>query len=142
MKKQFITLAIILLTFGGFTSTEIVPDQRLIDYLGAEKTETMLKNNPELVRYYNYFLDHSYLITQVPQDKYDATQLPVINVPLLNGKPDPAKMNVLKLEIQRKYDDRIILKIANCQYLLVMLSEKEFIEKYNEHRRSLGLIIE
>ncbi len=116
------------------------PDPRIIDYLGQEKVDIILKNNPDLINYYNFFLENSYIISEVPQDKLIDNNFTEIKLPLENGKVDREKLNVLKLNIQRKYDSRIYFKVENSNEIFIMLSEKEFIEKYNDYRKKLGLI--
>lgn len=141
MKTHLIIIAsLVIILLSSFSENQ--PDQRIIDYLGQEKVDIIAKNNPDLIRYYNYFLDNSYMVASVPQDKLNDNNFQEIDLPLKNGKVDIKTLNVLKLEIQRKYDERIYFKVKNSNEIFVMLSEKEFIEKYNEYRRNLGLIEE
>lgn len=141
MKTHLLIVAsIITILFSSFTG--IQPDQRIIDYLGQEKVDIIVKNNPDLIRYYNYFLENSYMVSSVPQDKLDDNNFPEIYLPLKNGKVDTKSLNVLKLEIQRKYNERSYFKVKNSNEIFVMLSEKEFMVKYNNYRRELGLIEE
>jgi len=130
-----------LLSFILLTSfVEVKPDQRLIDYLGADKVSTLQKNNPSLIHYYNFFLDNSYSIETVPADKLSGNDFTVLDLPLINGEVDTEKLNVLKLNIQRKYEERSYFKIKDSDQLLIMLSEKAFMEKYNAYRKSNGLM--
>lgn len=141
MKTHLIIIAsLVIILLSSFSGNQ--PDQRIIDYLGQEKVDIITKNNPDLIRYYNYFLDNSYMVASVPQDKLNDNNFQEIDLPLKNGKVDIKTLNVLKLEIQRKYDERIYFKVKNSNEIFVILSEKEFIEKYNEYRRNLGLIEE
>jgi hypothetical protein len=141
MKSHLIIIASILtILFSSFIGID--PDSRIVDYLGQEKVNIIIKNNPDLIRYYNFFLENSYMVSEVPQDKLDENSFPEIELPLKNGKVDKKKLNVLQLEIQRKYNERIYYKVKNSSEIFIMLSEKEFIEKYNEYRKSLGLIKE
>jgi len=141
MRKHLLVIAsVITILFSSFTG--IQPDQRIIDYLGQEKVDIIVKNNPDLIRYYNYFLENSYMVSEVPQEKLIDNNFAVIDLPLTNGKVDTKALNVLKLEIQRKYDERSYFKVKNSNEIFVMLSEKEFMEKYNNYRRELGLIEE
>lgn len=141
MKTHLIIIAsLVIILLSSFSGNQ--PDQRIIDYLGQEKVDIITKNNPDLISYYNYFLDNSYMVASVPQDKLNDNNFQEIDLPLKNGKVDIKTLNVLKLEIQRKYDERIYFKVKNSNEIFVILSEKEFIEKYNEYRRNLGLIEE
>lgn len=136
-------LIIVSISFLILTSfTGIKPDPRILDYLGQEKLDITMKNNPELIRYYNFFLENSYIVSDVPQNKLDENNFPAIELPLVNGKVDTKKLNVLLLDIKRKYDERSYFKVKNSKQVFIMLSEKEFIEKYNKYRKELGLIKE
>jgi len=135
MKKITFTSTLILgfLLFSSFT--KVIPDARLVDYLGEEKLAILQKNDPDIIVYYNYFLDNSYIIQTLPADKLKGGNYKTLNLPLRGGKVDTKKLNVLKLDIQRKYDQRVYYKIADSQEVLIFLSEKEFMKKYNAYRK-------
>ena len=135
MKKITFTSTLILgfLLFSSFT--KVIPDARLVDYLGEEKLAILQKNDPDIIVYYNYFLDNSYIIQILPADKLKGGNYKTLNLPLRGGKVDTKKLNVLKLDIQRKYDQRVYYKIAGSQEVLIFLSEKEFMKKYNAYRK-------
>ena len=140
MKKQLYKLGLLAIILVSFGFQNITPDARLIDYLGKEKVEILQKNNPDLIRYYNYFLDNSYMVSTVPQDKIADNSFPELILPLQGTKVDTKKLNVLKLNIQRKYDQRLYFKVKDSHDIFVFLSEKEFMEKYNAYRKANGLI--
>jgi len=140
MKKLVHLNFIIVFLFIAISHTPIKPDVRVIDYLGKEKVDFIQKKNPELIRYYNFFLDNAYTISTVPTDKLINNDFPTLNLPLKNGKVDTKSLNILKLNIQRKYDEAIYYKIKNSDEIIVFLSEKDFMVKYNKHREELGLI--
>ncbi len=134
------TLILVIGLFIFSSSTPIQPDQRIIDYLGNEKVDIIKKNNPDLIHYYNFFLDNSYIISEVPADKLDGNTFPTLKLPLINGEVDTKKLNVLKLEIQRSYEESKYFKVEGSNQIFIMLSEKQFIEKFNEYRKSNGLM--
>jgi len=141
--KNFISLNfVIAFLFLPFINNPITPDSRVIDYLGNEKVNIIQKNNPDLIRYYNFFLDNAYTISTVPQEKLDDNNLPILTLPIKNGKVDISKLNILKLEIQRKFDNAVYYKVKNTKELIIFLSEKDFMVKYNKYRKELGLIKE
>jgi len=140
MKKLIHLNFIIAFLFIALSHTPITPDERVIDYLGKEKVDFIQKNNPELIRYYNFFLDNAYTISTVPADKLSSNNFPELSLPMKNGKVDTKSLNILKLNIQRKYDEAIYYKIKNSKEIIVFLSEKDFMVKYNKHREELGLI--
>jgi len=140
MKKYLPFSLIIAFLVFGYSNNPITPDSRVIDYLGLEKVEIIQKNNPELIRYYNFFLDNAYEIAKVPADKLADNNFPTLKLPLKNGKVDIKKLNVLKLNIERKFDKQVYYKIHNSSEIIVFLSEEDFMKKYNKHREELGLI--
>ncbi len=136
--KQSLLLLFALFFMSSFTTVE--PDTRLIDYLGAEKVAIMQKNNPSLIHYYNFFLDNSYSIETVPADKLQGNNFEELSLPLSGGEVDTKALNVLKLNIQRKYDENIYYKIKGSDQIFIMLSEEVFIKKYNKYRKENGLM--
>ena len=136
--KHSIILLFTLLIMSSFTTVK--PDTRLVDYLGAEKVAIIQKNNPSLIHYYNFFLDNSYNLETVPTDKLQDNDFEELELPLSEGEVDTQKLNVLKLNIQRKYDENIYYKIKGSNQILVMLSEEQFIKKYNKYRKENGLM--
>ena len=142
MKKHLIPIVFIALFLAGFSSLSIIPDSRLIDFLGAEKTAILEKNNPDLIRYYNFYLENSYVLSVVPNDKLIENNFDEVALPLTNGLVDTKKLNVLLIEVQRKYEERIYFKVKDSNELLIFLSEKELMVKYNNYRRESGLINE
>jgi len=134
---------IIIAAFFSFillsSFTKITPDQRLIDYLGTEKVNTLQKNNPNLIAYYNFYLDNAYILEEIPADKLAGNGFSTLTAPLQNGKVNTKKLNILLLDIQRKFDTRVYYKVKGSSQVFVFLSEKEFMEKYNAHRKQLGL---
>ncbi|MCK5846560.1 MAG: hypothetical protein KAG84_03915 [Bacteroidales bacterium] len=136
--KQSLFLLFAFILFSSFTP--IQPDSRVVDYLGAEKIAIIQKNNPNLIHYYNFFLDNSYTISTVPADKFEGNNLTEIVLPLIGDKVDTKKLNVLKLNIQRKYEEDIYFKVKDQNKVFIMLSEKKFVEKYNKYRKENGLM--
>jgi len=124
----------------AFTSGVITPDSRVIDYLGKEKVDFIQKNNPELIRYYNFFLDNVYYLEKLPADKFTNNNMKTIELPLKKGEVDTKKLNVLKLEVQRKFDTPTYYKLKGRNEIIVFLSEQDFMKKYNKYRKELGLI--
>ncbi len=136
--KNILILFIGLIFFSS--SSPIKPDKRVIDYLGNEKIDIIKKNNPDLIHYYNFFLDNSYILSTVPTDKLEDNNFQTLKLPLKNGKVDTKKLNVLKLNIKRSYEESIYFKVEGSQQVFIMLSEKKFVEKFNEYRKSNGLM--
>ena len=127
---------ILILSFLLFSSfTKVVPDARLVDYLGQDKLAILQKNDPDIIVYYNYYLDNSYILQTMPADKLEGGKYQTLKLPLRGGKVDTQKLNVLKLDIQRKYDQRVYYKVEGSSEVLIFISEKEFMKKYNTYRK-------
>jgi len=137
--KRHLSIAAVLGFILLSSFTQITPDSRLIDYLGADKVAVMQKNSPDLIAYYNFYLDNAYTLATVPADKLANNNFTSLNLPLVNGKVDSKKLNILMLNIQRKYDSSVYYKINGSSQIIIFLSEKEFMVKYNAYRKQIGL---
>jgi len=140
MRTRYSIQFILAFLLFSYISTPITPDKRVVDFLGNEKLEIIQKNNPDLIIYYNFFLDNAYIISEVPNDKHNDNNFQELTLPLKGGKVDKKKLNILKLNIQRKFDESVYFKVKNSNEIIVFISEQEFIKKYNKHREELGLI--
>ncbi len=130
-------LGIALTSLSAWNSKSIIPDSRLTDYLGAEKVALLMQNNPDLIVYYNYFLDHSYTLVELPAEKFDPIKDKPIKVSLSNGKIDRKKLNVLSLGLQRNKETRLYYQVEGTSQVVAMLSDNEFMELYRNYLNHL-----
>ena len=142
MNKSVHLNFVLVFLFLAFSTATIIPDSRVIDYLGKEKVSIIQKNNPELIRYYNFYLDNVYYLQKLPADKFKDNNMAELELPIKNGEVDTKEINVLKLEVQRKFDTPTYFKVKGRDEVIVFLSEQDFMKKYNEYRKELGLIKE
>ncbi|MCF8370629.1 MAG: hypothetical protein K9H64_03335 [Bacteroidales bacterium] len=119
---------------------KIDPDSRLVEAFGQSFADRLVQENSNLLVYYNFFLDNSYYITELPDDKADffesLTKLPIA------PDTDPKNINVLKYEIKLKFDKETYFRMSDSNKVMVFYSGEKLNEKYNEHRRALGLVTE
>lgn len=120
-------LTIPLLIFAQKDNTE--PDPRLYDVLTHVEVSKLLSNNPYMVEYYNYFLDHSYKILPTPKQK--KLDLPTVII------KDLKNFNILSVQrkqhLKRGWKSPTYYQIENTNKILVLIPEKEFTHKLNVH---------
>ena len=131
MKKVFFIgfiLTLPLFTFAQNESTTTTIDKRLYEVFEAEFLERLQSQSPSQLQYYNFFLDNIYEIKELPQGK--TSTYPTVEITNLDD------INILKLindlQLKRDYNSPTIYSIANTNKLLILISEKEFVKKFNE----------
>jgi len=142
--KYYLSLLTIFFLVSFISSQNPQPDKRLLDYFGQEKLDILMKNSPDIIYYYNFYLDNSWIIEELPQEKLNSKSiLGVISLATnSSGNIDLQNINILKLNIKREYYSKTYYRIANTNKVIIFLSEEEFMKNYNKHRKSLGLIKE
>lgn len=136
MKKKFI---LGLFFFGSIFTfamaqapahTHISIDPRLYEAFDSQHLENLVTENPFLIQRWNYYLDNSWYLDDLPPEK-ESAEYPSVNI------EDIENINILVLEreqqLRRDWDRRIIYRITGHQKVLVFYSGKEFTEKLNEH---------
>jgi hypothetical protein len=131
MKKVYFIgfiLALPLFTFAQNEPATTTIDERLYAVFEADFLERLQSQSPAQLQYYNFFLDNIYEIKELPKGK--TSSYPTVAIPNLNH------INILKLindlELKRDYNSPTVYSIANTNKLLVIISEKEFVKKFNE----------
>lgn len=129
--KVFIFLTVLTVNFGGmkvFSQNEkrgipAIADRRLTEVFEKDYIQKLETENPQIVQYYNYFLDNSYYIDPFPLGKdfeYSTVEI-----------GDIRNINPLKLNLKRSKDKRTYYRIGTSDKLLVFYSEDEFAKKLN-----------
>ena len=144
MKKVIVStffLLIMSMTFAQSSKEKIATDPRIIEVFGQETVDFYLENNPSIIRYYNFFLDNSYSIQEMPQEKMADLQ----TIPELKRKVEfqsdfidytekgLENLNIMKFDL--KIDPNIgpIYRLGNTNKIIVFLSGKEIQNKYNKY---------
>lgn len=113
------------------TSTPI--DSRLFEIYSGDYLSDLQTANPFLIQRWNFYLDHSWYLTELPAEKVLETY-PTVQV------EDLDKINIFSLErkfdLKRDWDRQLVCKIANTNKAIVLLSGKAFNEKLNDHLKA------
>lgn len=145
MKK--LILSVLLLTVIGLTNAQtqkvqVIADPRVIEVFGQETVTFYLENNPSLIEYYNFFLDNSYSIQDMPQEKMGELQ----NIPELKLKEQfqtslidysekgLENLNIMKFDFQIDTNVGPIFRLGNTNKLIIFLSGKEIQNLYNKYK--------
>lgn len=148
MKKLILSMLLLTvmgLTFAQVQKTQVVADPRVIEVFGQETVTFYLENNPSLIQYYNFFLDNSYSIQDMPQEKMGELQ----NIPELKLKElfqtdyvdysekGIENLNIMKFDFQIDPNVGPIFRLGNTNKLIIFLSGKEIQNLYNKFKLEL-----
>lgn len=144
-KTTFLILLLVLSAFSILAQSEkniepkqIVADARLSEAFGNDFVERIIAENPSLVQYYNFFLDNSYYIAELPQEKTEfINSLPSLSI---SPQSDLSKINVLNYDVQLNFDKETYFRMQNSNKVMVFYSGEELNEKFNAHRKNLALL--
>jgi hypothetical protein len=153
---QILTI-ILLLSFAKMSvgqqagnTVVIKPDARLYDCMDKAYVDG-LQSNPRLLLYYNFYLDHSYYLSDIPDKKVDGIDISTVS--LRNPGPqgeklffheDPANIkagtfNPLKYDFKTQANLFTNYLLGNTGKILVFYSDKAFTEKYKTYLKSFNL---
>ncbi len=145
--QKLIVLFVILLAITGKLNAQnqkdiFIPDSRLYECFDKTYIKQLKDKNPALIVYYNYYLDNSFFISELPSEKINSNKIPKLKLleKFKNSKTKIAKLNILKYDVKRYYDRNSYYRMGTSNKVVVFYSEKEFMIKYNKHRKSLGLV--
>lgn len=145
MKKLILSvllLTVMVLSIAQTQKTPIVPDPRVIEVFGQETVTFYLENNPSIIQYYNFFLENSYSIQDMPQEKMGELQ----NIPELKLKENfqtdvidytekgLENLNIMKFDFQIDPNVGPIFRLGNTNRLIIFLSGKEIQNLYNKYK--------
>jgi hypothetical protein len=142
--KKLLTFLFSLMIMGSLFSQEsksnITPDPKLIDALGQETVDFYAQNNPKLILYYNFFLNHSYQITEIPQEKVkDLKDIPEFQLKpeFQMESPDYTekgleKLNIMKYDFNLNFEINTFFRLGNTNKIIVFLSGKDIQTQFNQ----------
>lgn len=106
-------------------------DARLYQVYDKEYLETLLRDQSQMLYRLNFYLDHSWFLSEYPPEKGNPVY-PTVQI------SDTEHFNILLLEkeqgIHAKWDGLQVYRINGGNRLLVLYSGKEFVKKWNEFR--------
>ena len=127
------TLFLLFFATFAFSQTNTGPisiDDRLTEVFDLEYLNTLQDQSPTTIIRWNFYLDNSWYITELPEKK-EVSDLPEVII------SDLGKLNILLLEkeqgLTRDWTKRIKYKIKNTNKVLVYYSGKEFNRTLNQH---------
>ncbi len=137
MKKNYFAAFLFLFSLSTFVQaqqptahTNLPIDSRLYDAFDGEYLESLRTGNPFLLQRWNYYLDHSWYLTALPDEKVNP-DYPAIRI------SDPDNINIFLLEkefqIRSDWEKQIVYRIENSDQVLVLIPGKEFTRRLNEH---------
>lgn len=110
------------------TTTPI--DSRLYEAFSGEYLDNLATANPFLLQRWNFYLDNSWYLTDLPAEK-SKDSYATIEVDDLN------KINIFSIErkynLQRDWDKQLVFRIKGTNRAIVLLPGKKFNEKLKEH---------
>ncbi len=136
MKKNLFYSLLLSCSFSTFVSaqstlshTTIPIDSRLFEIYSGDYLENLQTENPFLLKRWNFYLDNSWYLTELPKEK-DMASYTTIQI------EDLSKFNIFLIErnfdLKRNWDKQLVCKIENTNQALVLLAGKEFNEKLNK----------
>jgi hypothetical protein len=140
-------------SFGQKTDidfNQINPDARLYECFDKTYIQQLQKDNPELILYYNFYLDNSYFVgKEVPEKPINGKDIHTVTlknetssdkIQYFNedlSKFNPKTFNVLKYNFKTDYNKYTNYILGNTGKILIFYPKKRFIKKYNDYKKSL-----
>jgi hypothetical protein len=142
MLKSIIVTCIAIFVSTAISAQDInKPDKRLYEAFGKENVEFLLQNNPDLIEYYNYYLDNAFVLVQHNVEKTSSIvqKYPrlILKDPLFSYDiPDISKgtksINILKYIYNLKQNESSTYWIDKSGIAIVFYSVKTIMGNYNK----------
>ncbi len=136
MKNNYFYSLFFFTCFSTFVSaqqpahTHISIDNRLYEAFDSGYVERLIAENPFLIHRWNYYLDNSWYITDLPAEKVKG-DYPIIHI------EDLGKINIFLLEkeqdLHRDWNKQQVYQIKDTGLALVLYAGKDFTKKLNDH---------
>lgn len=143
MKKMALLCSFFLLLFSPLMAQTldddaVVPDDRLSEFYPDKHIQKLLTHQPEIISYWNYFLDNSYVIEDLPTGK--SVSYPNFE-DLAKVNPETSQqfevslveseINVLLFNLRIQKDRRTSFRLGDTGKVITFYSKDEFIANYN-----------
>jgi hypothetical protein len=131
MKKYllFFFLFTSLFSFAQNALETVVPDERLYEIYERDYVDGLVKENPFLIKRWNFYLDNAFLVVDEISDKKNDYPSVIIS--------DINNINILLLEkeqnLQKDWDVPVIYKIRDTDKILVYHAGKDFTKTLKKH---------
>lgn len=140
MKKIFLLCVLLTLASGFLMSqNDITADSRLNDVYSQNELDHLLLENPNQVKYLNWYLDNSYQIVEVGIEKSEQMGYLKSVDPLTKATGavvnyiDEETFNILLFNCENQYDKKTYYRIGNTGYAVEIESLKNLAINYNKY---------
>lgn len=127
--KSILFTASLLVGLASFAQSDY--DERLLAKFSEERIDQLSKDQPQIIDYYTYYLDHSYEIIDKEKSGKSFQVDQEVKIKDLNS------FNILELGLTMDRSASKIYKIKGTDKYLRLLSNREFVLGYNKSRNNL-----
>lgn len=119
---------LIFLCLGGMAGAQTDFDERLLAKFNKEKIQELEQSNPEVLAYWSYYLDNSYIITDLESGKsYEEFEILSID--------DLHNFNILSADVHMERNNPKYYRIEGQNKLLILHSNTKFSSMFNQNRK-------
>lgn len=128
--KYFLHIACFFFAASVFAQSEF--DDRLLAKFSEEQLEDYRENHPDILDYWDFYLDNSYEITSdIPLKKLNGNDLAEVKM------RNRDKFNILDSKLHPDGYSTKYFRIKGSNDVLILFSKSEIAERYNAHRKTL-----
>jgi hypothetical protein len=131
MHTTILTLIFLLVAQHLSSQNNVPVDKRVTEAFGKEYTVMLQKNNPDLLNYYQFYLNNAWQVVNLPPDKAKYIK----PLELLPGKKEGPEFNLLLYNVVRHFDRPTYY--MHKGKIVRILSEQDLMQQYNEKVRNL-----
>jgi len=124
-------LFVAALTIGLSSFAQSNYDDRLLAKYSEDRISELQKDQPQIIDYYTYYLDHSYEIVDEATSGKSFQTDEVVKIKDLNS------FNILELGLTMDRSASKVYKIKGTDKYLRLFSNQEFVLGYNKSRNNL-----
>lgn len=124
-----IVLLLTILCLTGTLKGQSDFDERLLVKFNEERITQLQKEHPEIINYWTFYLDNSYYILD---GQTSGKTIPTDNLVEIDNLDD---FNILELGLAMNRDQSTTYKIAGSSKYLMLLSNREFVNAFNNHNK-------
>ncbi len=141
---SFISIFQVETLIAQTNSSSFEPDTRLYEAFGKEYVDFLKQNNPQLIGYFNFFLDNSFVLVQHPSEKIpgiisSCPMLELNNPALAIDHPDMVKgtksINIFKYKYKIEQDKIVQYRLDDSGIIIIFYSGNTITEMYNKSRK-------
>jgi len=126
MNRIFLSMLALIMFSPAFSQNSVQADPRVTDYFGTQKVAEWAKNSPDSIKYYNFFVKHSFEVWHVNNavyyaDSQNATSLSLPEKDLeLLLMTNMSEFNILKAGLTWQKDKTTWYRLDGTQYMLLL----------------------